>query len=197
MMQTMMMQFIGIMFGFDWDGFLSVRAAPDPAARNPAPGVSVLCSGSAGSGLGTLGGGRIRYLLSTLRCGPIPGCVFSVIDDVSLFSLLGKTVCGLYTVRSAFPLDRSKVLDRRPIPAVLVQVARMIISSPCVKGIPTVLPSGIELTLQQNKRYTQEGSTGFAWFFSRYFLPLALACYRRILTWQGTVIGRPESAQNT
>jgi ABC-2 type transport system permease protein len=182
MMQTMMMQFIGNMFGFDRDGFRVFVLSPIPRreillGKNLALAPLVL-------GLGLLvvtGGGFVVHL----RWDQFLAAYFQLLTMYLLFSLLGN-VCAVY---APFMIPSGSLKGARPrLSVVLVQFACMMIS-PCVVGIPTVLPSGIELILHEcDIAKGVPVSLGF----SAVFFAASLACYRRILTWQGQLLADRE-----
>jgi hypothetical protein len=182
MMLAMMMQFIGNMFGFDRDGFRTFVLSPIPRreillGKNLTLAPLVL-------GLGLLvvtGAGFVVHL----RWDQFLAAYFQLFTMYLLFSLLGN-VCAIY---APFMIPSGSLKGARPrLSVVLVQFACMMIS-PCVVGIPTVLPSGIELALYESG--VAKGvpvSLGF----SVVIFAASLAGYRGVLAWQGQLLADRE-----
>ncbi|HEV3383982.1 MAG TPA: hypothetical protein VG097_04165 [Gemmata sp.] len=178
MLLATMMQFIGNMFGFDRDGFRVFVLGPIPRreillGKNLSMAPLVLGLGS----IVVTGAGFAVHL----RWDQFLAAYFQLLTMYCLFSLLGNA-CAIY---APFMIPGGSLRGARPRPSViLIQFGCMIIS-PCVVGLPTVLPSVIEIALSENN--LAKGlpvSLGV----SALIFACSLWIYGRVLTWEGELL---------
>jgi hypothetical protein len=182
MLLATMMQFIGNMFGFDRDGFRSFVLSPIPRreillGKNLAIAPLVL-----GLGFIVLTGAGFAV---HLHWDQFLAAYFQLLTMALLFSLLGNA-CAIY---APFMIPGGSLKGARPkMLVVFIQFGCMIIS-PCLVGLPTVLPTIIETALSENN---MAKGLPVSLGISAVIFACSLWIYRRVLNWEGELLERRE-----
>jgi hypothetical protein len=177
-----MTQFVGNMFGFDRDGFRVFVLSPIPRreillGKNLAVVPLIL-----GLGFFVVTGAGFAVHLRWDQFG----AAYIQLLTMSLFMSLLGNFCSIY---APFIIPAGSLKGARPkLTVVLAQFGCMLVS-PIVIGLPTVIPTLIELILD-------ETNVAKGWPISlaasAIVFVASLWCYGRVITWEGQLLADRE-----